>query len=51
MLPVRFSVTRKVTSTSPLSSGWMSGIGSGCSKKLRFEMFWYDRISACRLKS
>src|SRR6058998_1425822 len=50
MLPVCFSVTRKITSTSPWSlAGRVSGNGRGCWKKPRFEMFWYERMSAsCR---
>ena len=50
MLPVRFSSTRKTMSTStPLGEGSTSGLGIGCWKKFRLEMFWYERISRSRL--
>ena len=40
-VPVCFSVTWKITSTSPASfADFVSGSGSGSSKKPRFEMFW-----------
>ena len=40
-LPVRFSVTRKITSMSPWSlAGRVSGNGSGWLKNPRFEIRW-----------
>ena len=50
-LPVRFSVTRNTTSTSPLSVGCTSGGGIGCWKKFRLDTLLYERISASLLKS
>jgi hypothetical protein len=50
-LPVRRSVTRNTTSTSPLSVGCTSGGGIGCWKKFRLETLLYERISASLLKS
>ena len=53
MFPVRFSSTRKMTSTSgpTPATGWTSGGGMGLWKNPRFSMLRYEFISASRLNN